>query len=46
VVRQIPGLFGMQTRVAILGGKPLLVPWAVSGVETAHIDQDSCHEHV
>jgi radical SAM protein with 4Fe4S-binding SPASM domain len=29
VVRQIPEVLGAGTRVALLGGEPLLVPWAV-----------------
>ena len=29
VVRQIPEVLGSETRVALLGGEPLLVPWAI-----------------
>ncbi len=33
VVRQIPEIFGPGTSVAILGGEPLLVPWALDLAE-------------
>jgi radical SAM protein with 4Fe4S-binding SPASM domain len=29
VVRQIPEVLGVETHVALLGGEPLLVPWAI-----------------
>jgi len=33
VVRQIPEILGPQTAVALLGGEPLLVPWALDLAE-------------
>lgn len=35
VLQQIPEAFGRRTGVALLGGEPLLVPWALPLAETA-----------